>query len=364
MARTTVRAHHQLTIQLAAAAVEIATGIIRGCTVAKAGVEAVGKTVMIDRNGGITRDEKLCVKRLPVYTDEKTLETLMAAAKAARKRLKVREDHDDSVGARAGFADTFVHLPGDRVITDIHIFEAYRHRGVVLETADKNPEEMGLSIDFTPSFELAGDRAMMRVDLLHAVDIVDEGAITPGGLFLSAGVDSAPKVDPAKLETETAPPMAAPTDPKSPTNEEIMAALGALNTRVGECMALFTQKATVAPTPPAESEDLKAMKATLATQAETLKAITATQVQMKRERALLGFNGTSAERLALASTPAEDIEKLNAEKKPYLQMVADLRAKETTLSAGDAHARVRKSPEGAAAFQLHLAGKGVIRMVA
>lgn len=369
MSRTTAKAHHTLSNQLASGAVETELGIIRECTVAKSGVPLKGHSVMLDKNGGLTKDEKLCVKKLPIFTDEKTLATLMTAAAAASKRLKVREDHDDSVGARAGFADAFKLTTDGRVVADLHIFDSYRHRGVVLETAAKTPEEIGLSIDFTPIFELAGDHALMRVEKLHAVDIVDEGAITPGGLLLSAGVDSGAKdKSAAPAATETPPTMA------EPTNTEIMTALGALTKSVAECQAAIGKMATPPP-PPAEvkgDEELKALKASteklatgLGEVTTQLKAVVADNAKLKREKALLGFPGTAADRAALASASAEDIEKLSGERKSYLQLVADARAKDSKLSAGDAHAFVRKSTEGATAYAVHLSAKGVTgRMVA
>src|SRR5882724_9044991 len=87
--------------------VDHAKGSIRGATVAKAGVEAIGKFVYLDVNGQVTRNAGQACKKLPVYTDAKMLDTLMAAAQDAGGRVKVRSDHDDSISARAGFADNF-----------------------------------------------------------------------------------------------------------------------------------------------------------------------------------------------------------------------------------------------------------------
>lgn len=361
------KARHSLSNQLAAGSVEMALGIIRECTVAKAGVPLKGHTVMLDSKGAITKDEKLSVREVPIFTDEKTLDTLMAAANAARKRLKVREDHDDSVGARAGFADAFKRTDDGRVVTDLHIFDSYRNRAVFLETASKTPEEIGLSIDFKPMFELSGDRALMRVVKLNAVDIVDEGAITPGGLLLSVGVDTDEKVEPAiSAATQTPAPMA---DAPSP-NADVLAAIGQLAKTMTECMAKMA-----APTPPPAKEgdeELKALKAsteklTLAVtqQGEQLKVVVADNAKLKREKALLGFPGSAAERAALGSASAEDIEKAGAGKKDYLTQVRELREKDVKLSAGEAHSRVRATPEGKAAYEHHLSGKGVTgRMVA
>ena len=66
---------------------------------------------------------------------------------------------------------------------DVTLFSSFVNRSLVLETAEKTPEQIGLSIDFLPEFELIGGKAFMRVVSLEAVDIVDAGAITHNGLL-------------------------------------------------------------------------------------------------------------------------------------------------------------------------------------
>jgi hypothetical protein len=355
---TARKSNHTLRLLLSAASVELTLGVIRGCTVAKANVQAQGKVVFLDKAGAITRDAKLAVRELPVFTDEKFLETLMSSAAKVGPRVKSREDHNDAIGARAGFFDGF-KLEADRVVADLHLFASYRNRDIVLETAAKTPEEIGLSIDFIPEFEIQGDRALMRVQKLTAVDIVDEGAITPGGLFLSAGVDSEEK----KETPQSVPPM--PDDKKTPSNEEIMAALGALTKTVGECVAAMNAMKTGAGAAAAagESDAMKAIResneklaADLKAQGERLNLITADNAKMKKERALLGFRGTSEERAALEQKSAEDIEKMTAGQKTYLQLV-DERVASEKCSRAKAHEFVRTT--NAAAYREHLKAKGV-----
>jgi hypothetical protein len=369
MPTATLETSHTLRCQLAAESIEATLGIIRGCTVAKAGVQATGKFVFLDAQGAITRDEKLAKKKVPVFTDEQTLATLMTAAKAGPKRIKSREDHDDSVGARIGYADAFKRVSdasGDRVIADIHVFKSYRNREIVLETAKETPEEIGLSIDFTPEFELSGDRALMRVAELHAVDVVDEGAITHEGLFLSARVDSEKKSElAATTEPKTEPLMA---DTPTP-NAEVLAAITAMGKSI--CDALTGALSKAAPAAGPADESLRAIKAeneklsaSLKEQGEKLSAVTTAIAQQKKERALLGFRGNDVDRARLATAPVEDIEQFNASKKSYLQLVDDHVAS-TKCKRSDAHSAVQKTEEGKTAYALHLNAKGVTgRMVA
>ena len=126
----------------------------------------------------------------------------------------------------------------------------------------------------------------------------------------------------------------------------------ALAKQVTDCQAAIAKFST----PPAVDAD--AMKATLKEINDKLAAVTADQAKLKKERALLGFRGTPIERAQLASGTAEDIEKLNATKKSYLELVTD-RAATDKCSRAEAHNRVQKTDEGRAAYQLHLDSKGV-----
>lgn len=358
MDTATLVSNHTLRQHLRASRVDAAAGIIYGATVARSGVQATGKTLFLDSKGAITRDEKLAARKLPVFTDDKTLDTLMAAAAGAGPRVKVREDHDDSLGARAGYASAFLKTNDGRVVTDLRLFQEYRNRALVLETATETPSEIGLSIDFRPSFEIVGDKAMMRVEELYAVDIVDEGAITPGGLLLSAGVDTAGKKE-SQLEKPE------PTA-QMPTNEEVMAALSKLAENVGACMAAIGKMAPPATAPAPEAmAALKDAHEKLAAQLsainDQLKAVVADNAKMKKERALLGFRGTPSERAAAeAAAGAEDIEKMSASRKDYLTLVREHREKAKCSSAA-AHSAVQKSEAGAAAYALHLSARGVTR---
>lgn len=344
---TTLEISHTLRGQFSATSIDVNTGVLHGCVVAKAGVQATGKFVFLDASGAITRDEKLAKKKVPVFTDAKTLETLMAAAKLAGKRVKSREDHNDELGARVGFADSFKRVTddeGDRVIADIHVFKTYKNRAIVLETAAETPEEIGLSIDFTPTFELIDGKALMRVTELHGVDMVDEGAITPDGLFLSARVDKAAKVElDTTLETQPPEKMAAPTP------EEIMSAVNALGAKFEECMKKMAAPAAPVADPKVD-EALKSVNE-LKTQ---LSATTATIAQMKREKALLGVS--AGERAALAAAPVEDIEKHVSEKKDYLSLVA-AHVEKTKCKKSEAHVHVMRAHS--AEYREHLNARGI-----
>ncbi len=347
--------------KLSAGKVDPAAGTITGATVAKAGVQAIGKFIFADADGNFTRDPKLGKTKIPVYTDEKTLDTLMGAAQDAGARVKCREDHDDSIKSRIGYCFNFQRTAKDTVSTDIKIFDKFSSRDLLFETATQTPELIGLSID--PG-ELQFERgeidgqtiALMRVTELNAVDIVDAGAITPSGLLLSAtSVDKQNEVTESK--TQSSDQMASPTlDDLLASINKMTEGYAALAKQVADQGAALSKMAA-----PAVDADKDGMKAQLKEISDALKATTTSIAQMKKERALLGFRATAtAGELAAASNlqTAEDIEKMAAGKKDYLTMVAD-RAATDKCSRAEAHNRVQKTDEGSAAYAVHLMGKGV-----
>lgn len=169
-------------VRLSTTAIDATAGILRGATVAQSGVFAQGKFVYVDGAGVVSNSPGQNAKKLPLFADGDFLSSLLAAVQDEGGKIRVRSDHDDALAARAGYADNF-RMAGDRVTCDLHLFGAYRDRDIVLEAAAKSPELIGLSIDFIPSYAVQKDRVAMRVASISAVDLVDQGAVTPAGLF-------------------------------------------------------------------------------------------------------------------------------------------------------------------------------------
>lgn len=333
------RAEHEFVFDFASSKVDASNGIIRGATVMKAGVQATGKFVMIDKSGAITKDPEQSVGKLPIYTDAESLNSLMGASQDAKGRVKSRSDHNGDLSARAGYTTNF-RMGDGRVVADIYLNKAYRDRDTVLETADKTPELIGCSIEAPCTYILEKDRALMRVTELYAVDIVDEGAVTPGGLFLSAGVD--------KREGEENQNLMA-----SPTTEEF----AALTKTVTELAASIKALPTAAPS----TEVLSAVKkiedglASIKAAQDTFIAEQNTKLAtLAKERNALGL---SAEKLVIVEKLADETERqrLEAEKlkgkKDYLTLVAE-KAETLKCARSDAHVKVqREHPEVYAAHQ-------------
>lgn len=352
-----LRAEYDFALQLAAGAVDAKTGIIRGVTVAQAGVEATGKFILLDADGNLTRDPALAKRKLQVVTDAKTLETLLRAAGVAGGSTKSREDHDESIGARIGFADNF-SLADGKVICDIHVFDNYRHRDLLLETAAKTPKEIGVSIDMTPSFEIHNGRALMRIEELIAVDVVDEGAITHDGLFLNRSVDNSPKVKSEEIKPTPSPAMAEDKKPE-PSVADCMTAIGELAKSVASLAAKMNEK-------PADAAG-EQLKATLGEINTKLAAQATAIAEVKQTAAALGQKpGAAAGANADAASETER-QRLAAEqekgKKGYLDLVEDEKKARKSdldsgkLKAGDIHKIVMNAnPEK---YREHLKATGI-----
>ncbi len=299
------QAPFEFTLQFARGigSVDAANGILRGVTVAEVG-NATGHYAFVDKAGRVlgvggsddAAQFKGAAKQLPLAMDEESLKTVVAAA---TKRVKTREDHNDAIEARAGYAENF-RLQDGKVVCDQTIFKAYGNRDVFFETANRTPELIGLSGDFKFNAEVVGDKAMMRVTRVDAVDIVDQGALTHAGLFsvkTAATVDSGGNAtDPltlmAKANAEDMPDFKA-----FKTLCESVAAYRAKNAeaaaQIDECMALINP----VPVKPA-TEILPAAAATT--------AMTASEKQTLVSELTTSLSATFAAKLTEAITAAKD----------------------------------------------------------
>lgn len=350
----------EFSYQLKSGKVDRAGGLLPGVTVAKAGVQATGKFLFLDAAGKPTADEAKAKQKLPMFTDEKTLTTLLGAAQDAGGKVKVRSDHDDKLEARAGFAAKFFR-DGDRVACDIQLYKSYKDREIVLETADETPEMIGCSIDFTPSFEIKDGKAFMRVEELSAVDIVDAGAITHGGLFMSRSVDNENKEDLTQLKIT----MAKPDEKTAPTVEDCMKALTGLSETVTGLAEAFKKMGT---TPPAAMsvEQIGVQLAALKTSQDTFQAEQKQAlVDLRKERVALGI---SPEKLKVLENVADETEKVRlaaeaakADTSPKNYLAA-VEAKATALKIEKSQAHRLVQSEHPELYQKHLAARGVVKL--
>lgn len=135
---------------------------------------------------------------VPMVCDETTLQQVADAIKAfGADGVKVKADHWSGFDAIVGAIKDPVP-DGKQLRGDLHLLTTDDSYGRIVEMAEKMPSQFGLSISFsgTPEMKTVSTEvgteaqvAIARVTELYSVDLVDDPAANPTGLF-SAGVDS------------------------------------------------------------------------------------------------------------------------------------------------------------------------------
>jgi hypothetical protein len=166
-------------LRLQLRAIRPTTGVLEGVTALKANVACAGKFVAVDRDGKITDDPGKAVSRLPVWTDNESLRSLVSCAREAGGTVRSGTDHRGDFGGRLGHVAAF-RLVDDAVLVDLHLLRSSRNRAIVLETASASPELISLSADGDADFEIRNGRAYLRFKTLASIDVVDQGAATMG----------------------------------------------------------------------------------------------------------------------------------------------------------------------------------------
>lgn len=224
-------------------------GIIHGVTVMESGVFAQGHFLWVDGNGMEVPEGTPRAKKIKLATDDRTIASVMDVLKADG-RARTRVNHSDLIQDRAGYSEGF-EIEGNKLICDVNLFDSFQSRNLILETADKTPDLIGLSIDFNYTTEIAGDTGYLRAYKVNAVDIVDKGAVTPRGLFsvIQLGARNNKETENmANAKMEAAPAKVEPV--AGPDMAGIMAQLADICGKMGGYVA----KMEAAANPPAEEK--------------------------------------------------------------------------------------------------------------
>lgn len=157
-------------MDLAEGSIDVSGKLIRGVSIATAGVEAIGHwSEIVDAN-----DEVVGVRRL--YTDEDTLFTLLACADKIGEPVKAKVEHDSGLSEIIGTFDNF-RIEGNHLRADLKIFETAASGSHVMTLAQNIPKQFGVSVTASMVRQSQGDRDIMRFTELTSCDFVDEPAI-------------------------------------------------------------------------------------------------------------------------------------------------------------------------------------------
>lgn len=138
-----------------------------------------------------------------IWVDGKTLSQIFDCL-TVMGRLKLKIDHGSGVMSTAGWFDGF-EKTGSKILADMHVYESEPERRRMFEIAQKNPDHLGLSLEFSGDDEILGDKAFARCDEVLAGALVSEPAAN-ASLFEKANksVDKKPHFnDKATMEKKT-----------------------------------------------------------------------------------------------------------------------------------------------------------------
>lgn len=154
-------------------------------------------TDRVDRAAGILRGVTV-LQTGPVgrygHVDETTLVQFADLANAEGDGLKVRWGHPsplgtEPLGTSLGWARNFA-MAGDKLRCDVHFLDVASKAplgdlsGWIMGIALESPRSIGLSVVFEPAEpDRSDDSGSVRVAAVEAVDFVESGVATPGGLF-------------------------------------------------------------------------------------------------------------------------------------------------------------------------------------
>lgn len=276
---------------------------------------------------GVSVITKGIAKGHDLIVDETTLAQVVKCGNGAKNGIKVKVGHDSGVEEIVGRLTNF-RIEEDKVLADLELLSSSPRRDFIFEIAQKTPEAVGLSIAFEGKPEAANGQQMARCTRLRSVDLVDEPAANPDGLF-EVAVDETPKVESMKDEPK---PEAMAAEAAAPTVDD---RLGALEAAVNEIKAmlasLVAEETSEAPEAPATPEAPAEMAAGAAFEAVEDKILSAVETKFEALTTLIKSFGPVA---------------------PGIKAEEAAPAKVTDFS------ELRKNPE---AMRKHLVAQGILK---
>lgn len=276
---------------------------------------------------GVSVITKGIAKGHDLIVDETTLAQVVRCGNGAKNGIKVKVGHDSGVEEIVGRLTNF-RIEEDKVLADLELLSSSPRRDFIFEIAQKTPEAVGLSIAFEGKPEAANGQQMARCTRLRSVDLVDEPAANPDGLF-EVAVDEAPKVESMKDEPK---PEAMAAEAAAPTVDD---RLGALEAAVNEIKAmlasLVAEETSEAPEAPATPEAPAEMAAGAAFEAVENKILSAVETKFEALTTLI---------------------------KSFGPVAPGIKAEEVAPAKVTDFSELRKNPE---AMRKHLVAQGILK---
>ncbi|MDX2108759.1 MAG: hypothetical protein SFY80_00815 [Verrucomicrobiota bacterium] len=147
------------------------------------------KNYTIDKTAGVIRGVSMLTGNMvakghPLLVDKTTLQQIHDCA-VSMGQVPVKENHKSGAGEVTGFLSNF-RIEGNQVKADWNLLKTYPRFEQILETAERMPSGVGLSVAFIgpkqAQFDKAGQQLARCAELLSC-DYVTSPAANPDGLF-------------------------------------------------------------------------------------------------------------------------------------------------------------------------------------
>jgi len=127
-----------------------------------------------------------------LWIDSETLAQFQKLSTGFPNGVKVKSKHGTNFDAIVGALKDF-RIDGEKLLADLHLIQSHPQFSHIVELAERLPGEFGLSASFEYTKEAKDGKTFARPIWIDSVDMVDEPAANPSGLF-SAKVDTSPEV--------------------------------------------------------------------------------------------------------------------------------------------------------------------------
>lgn len=157
-------------------------------------------TGRVDKSSGIIRG--VCVMAAGILedrgqtVDQTTLQQLKTACESYSNGVKVRADHKSGIFSTSAVLRNF-RIEGNALRADLHALDSDENYDKLMEMAEEIPDTFGLSVSVEQELEERGGKALIRIFKVGSVDLVNDPAACPNGLFdkqLTRRVDATTKI--------------------------------------------------------------------------------------------------------------------------------------------------------------------------
>lgn len=229
---------------------------------------------------GVSIITKGAVRGWNVMADDTTLEQVKKCALEFTNGVKVKLNHYSGVEGIIGTLKNF-RIKGKKLLADFTLMKSHPQFSYLIELCETMPEDIGFSISFSGESEEKNNMLYARCRELYSIDLVDQPAANPDGLFSDAGQQasrpaglhsSAPKgaapahfqsdaPDKISMSTPATPPAAPAATPPAPAAAPAQTepTVISLSAEIAELKKLITgmQPGPVTPAAPAAAPERK-----------------------------------------------------------------------------------------------------------